>query len=215
MAENHNLIINGTGSYGGGFYNKIKIRGEGTITSDFECKVFKTFGTSDILKNGTIGKFDVFGETDVHGNLVADEMKILGTTSVGGTATIKKSKVWGTLDVGQRFCGEEADIKGNLSVKGDAEFENFSSTGAFEIKGLLNAGSIKISPRFGTSSADEIGGEKIIVKRKRGFYPFFSGEGTLEAHIIEGDEIDLENTKADIVRGKRVFNRKRKRSWVS
>ncbi|AGK52138.1 hypothetical protein [Bacillus sp. 1NLA3E] len=204
MAEKHNLIINGSGSYGGGFFNKIKIRGEGTITSDFECEAFKTYGTSSILKNGTAGKFDVYGEVEILGNLVVDEMKIFGTAAVGGTGAIRKTKVWGTLDLGNRFSGEEVDIKGSLSVKGDAEFEIFQSTGAFEISGLLNAGIVKLNPRFGTSNADEIGGEKIIVKRKLGFFPFFTGDGSLEARVIEGDEIFLENTRAEVVRGNRV-----------
>ncbi len=204
MNETHNLIINGSGSYGGGFFNKIKIRGEGTITSDFECEVFKTYGTSSILKNGKARRFDVFGEVDIIGNLVVDEMKVFGTTAVGGTGDIKRTKVWGTLDLGDRFSGEEVDIKGSLSVKGDAEFEVFQSTGAFEISGLLNAGIIKLSPRFGTSTADEIGGEKIVVKRKLGFFPFFTGNGSLEARVIEGDEIHLENTRAEVVRGNRV-----------
>ncbi|MGJ7919250.1 cytoplasmic protein [Neobacillus sp. LXY-4] len=204
MGENHNLIINGSGSYGGGTYEKIKIRGDGTITSDFDCNVFKAYGSSNILKNGNAKRFDVLGETEICGDLNAAELKILGTASVGGTATIKRMKVWGTLDIGTRISGEDANIKGSLSVNGDAEFENFYSTGAFEIKGLLNAETIKIFPRYGSSSAEEIGGEKIIVKRKSTLFSLFSGEGILEAGVIEGDEVYLENTTANIVRGKRI-----------
>ncbi len=47
-------------------------------------------------------------------------------------------------------------------------------------------------------------GETIIVKRKSSIFSLFAGEGSLEAGIIEGDEIFLENTKANVVRGKRV-----------
>lgn len=204
MGEKQNLVINGSGSYGGGNYNKISIRGDGTITADFECDVFKTFGTSDVLKNGKANKFDIFGESEIRGNLVCNQMNIFGTTEVGGTASVRKAKILGTLEVGDRFTGEEADIKGSLSVNGDAEFEKFRSSGAFEIKGLLNAGTIEVSLRYGTSTVNEIGGDKIIIKKKSGFLPFIKGEGSLESKVIEGDEIFLENTKADVVRGKSV-----------
>jgi cytoskeletal protein CcmA (bactofilin family) len=204
MGEKQNLIINGSGSYGGGIYNKIKIRGDGTITADFECEVFKTFGSSDALKNGKANLFDVFGETEVRGNLICNVMKIFGTTEVGGNATIKKAKVLGTFDVGESFSGEEADIKGTLTVNGNTEFEVFKSTGSFEIKGLLNAGTIDVSLRYGSSIANEMGGDKITVKKKSSFLPFAKGGGTLEAKVIEGDEIYLEYTKADVVRGKIV-----------
>jgi cytoskeletal protein CcmA (bactofilin family) len=205
MGEKHNLIINGSGSYGGGSFHKVIIRGDGTITSDFDCEIFKAYGSSDVLKDAKARKFSVHGESEVQGNLKADEMKILGNTTVGGSASIEKVKVWGTLDVGGRFSGEHADIKGTLSVKGDAEFESFSSTGVFEITGLLNAGTVKINPRFGSSFAEEIGGENIIVKRKTSLFTIFSGEGHLKARLIEGDDIFLENTSADVVRGKRIY----------
>jgi cytoskeletal protein CcmA (bactofilin family) len=204
MGEKQHLIINGSGSYGGGLYHKVKVRGEGTITNDFECEVFQTFGSTDILKNGKADKFNVFGETEVRGNLVSGNVKIFGTTVIGGTAKIRNTKVWGTLDVGDHFTGEEADIKGSLTVNGDAEFERFHSTGALEIKGLLNAGIVKVSLRFGTSHATEIGGETITVKRKSSLIPFIRGEGTLEVNTLEGDKIFLENTTADVVRGKYI-----------
>jgi cytoskeletal protein CcmA (bactofilin family) len=204
MVNKQNLVINGSGSYGGGAYQKIKIRGEGTITADFECDAFKTFGTSEALKNARAVQYDVFGESKVRGDLRCEAMKIFGTTEVGGNASIGKAKIFGTLEVGERFSGDEANIKGSLSVKGDAEFETFKSTGSFDISGLLNVGTMDVSLRFGTSSAREIGGEKIFVKKKASFLPFNKGEGRLVARLIEADEVFLENTKADIVRGKRI-----------
>jgi cytoskeletal protein CcmA (bactofilin family) len=203
MGDKQHLIINGSGSYGGGRYNKVKIRGEGTITTDFECDEFKTFGSSDILKNGKAQKFDVFGETQVRGNIITEELKVFGTLKVGGTAEAGKANVLGSLEIGDRFTCEEADIKGSLSVKGDAEFEKFHSTGEFQITGLLNADEVVISLRFGTSKAAEIGGEKIQINRKP-LLAILRGDGFLEAGVIEGDEISLENTKADVVRGKKV-----------
>jgi cytoskeletal protein CcmA (bactofilin family) len=201
----NNLIINGSGDYPGGIYEKISIRGEGTIVNDVECDVFHVYGTSEVKENIKTGSVKVLGEAEINGNIAAEETLIMGTMSVGHKALLKKLKVFGTLDTGGSISGNEANIKGSISVKGDAEFEEFSSSGGFEIKGLLNAETIKVSLRYGESTAEEIGGGKITIKRKRNsLIPFVGQEGTLAAKLIEGDEIVLENTRADIVRGNKV-----------
>lgn len=205
MNGKQNLVINGSGSYGGGVYHKIKVRGEGTIASDVESNSFKTFGTSDILKNSKTGQFDVFGEAKVRGNLQCDKMKIFGTMKVYDDAKIRKAKVWGTFEVGQSLSGEEADIKGSLKVKGNTDFERFKSTGSFQLGGLLNADSIDVSLRYGKSAANEIGGERITVRKKNSLLPFWKSDGYLQASLIEGDLVELEYTIADIVRGKQVI----------
>ncbi|MEH7180965.1 cytoplasmic protein [Neobacillus vireti] len=204
MAKMQNLTINGSGSYPGGQYDKISIRGEGTIVNDIECSVIHVYGTSEALESVKTGSIKVYGEAEVKGNLQSDETLIMGSMEVGGRAGLKRIKILGMLEVGEDLTGEEANIKGSISVNGDVEYETFESTGGFEIKGLLNADKIKISLRFGQSSAEEIGGGVISVKKKSSFLPFSKDTGTLTAKVIEGDDIYLENTKADIVRGKRV-----------
>jgi cytoskeletal protein CcmA (bactofilin family) len=125
--------------------------------------------------------------------------------AVAGKSLMKKMKVFGALEVGERLSGNEATIKGSISVKGDVEYETFDSSGGFDIKGLLNADTIKIALRYGESKAEEIGGGKITVKRKRSsFIPFVGEEGSLAAKVIEGDDIYLENTRAEVVRGNKV-----------
>lgn len=205
MKKSENLIINGSGDYPGGRYDKISIRGEGTIDNDVECSAFNVYGTSEALKNVTTGSMKVLGEAEFKGNIVAQETLVMGTMEVAGIARLKKMKILGTLDVGESLSGDEANIKGSISVGGDVEYETFESSGGFEVKGLLNADSIKIALRFGESSAEEIGGGKITIKRKKNsFLPFVGVEGSLAAKVIEGDDIYLENTKAEMVRGNKV-----------
>lgn len=204
MTKGQNLTINGSGVYPGGQYDKISIRGDGTINSDVECSAFHIYGTSEALENVKTGSVKVFGEAEVKGNIECDEMLIMGTMEVGGKATLKNIKILGTLEVGNHLIGEEANVKGSISVNGDVEFETFVSSGGFEIKGLLNADKINISLRFGQSSVEEMGGGYIKVKKKNSFMPFGKETGTLSVKVIEGDEIYLENTTADIVRGKKV-----------
>ena len=63
-AKNGNLIINGSGSYPGGRYDKISIRGEGTIVNDVECSAFKVYGTSEVAESVKTVSVKVFGEAE-------------------------------------------------------------------------------------------------------------------------------------------------------
>ncbi|WP_223596513.1 cytoplasmic protein [Neobacillus bataviensis] len=205
MKKDANLIINGSGSYPGGRYDKIRIRGEGTIVNDVECSSFHVYGTSEAVENVKTGSVKILGEAEVKGNIEAEETLIMGTMSVGSRAQLKKIKILGLLEVGERLFGDQASIKGSIVVNGDVEYETFDSSGGFEIKGLLTADTIKVGLRFGQSTAEEIGGGKITVKKKKNsLLPFGKEVGTLKAKVIEGDDIFLENTTADIVRGNQV-----------
>ncbi|MEO2077132.1 MAG: cytoplasmic protein [Bacillus sp. (in: firmicutes)] len=206
MEKSSNLIINGSGSYPGGHYRKISIRGEGTIVNDVDCSSFHVYGTSEARENVKAGSAKILGEAEVKGMMEAEETLVMGTMSVGGKAQLKKMKIYGLLEAEDRLSGESAVIKGSISVKGDVEYETFDSSGGFEIKGLLTADTIKIVVSHGESTAEEIGGGKISVKRGSWLIPFTNiplskKSGSLHAKVIEGDEVYLENTKAAIVRG--------------
>lgn len=205
MKRSEHLIINGSGSYPGGRYDKVSIRGEGTIVNDVESSSFHVYGTSEAVENLKTGSVKVFGEAEIKQNMEAEDTLIMGTMMVGGNAHLKKIKIFGLLEVGERLTGDEANIKGSIAVNGDVEYETFDSSGGFEIKGLLTADTIKVGLRFGQSSAEEIGGGKITVKkRSNSLLPFGKEVGFLTANVIEGDDIYLENTKADMVRGNKV-----------
>jgi cytoskeletal protein CcmA (bactofilin family) len=205
MGKDRNLIINGSGSYPGGIYDKVSIRGEGTIVNDVESSVFHVYGTSEARENVKTGSVKIMGEAEMKGDLAATETLVMGTLMVGRNASLKKIKIFGMLEVGEKLSGDVATIKGSISVKGDVEYETFDSSGGFDIKGLLTADKVKIALRFGESNAEEIGGGKIIVKRKKNsILPFGKEEGTLTAKVIEGDDIYLENTTAEVVRGNTV-----------
>ncbi|CRK85401.1 cytoplasmic protein [Neobacillus massiliamazoniensis] len=201
----NNLIINGSGEYPGGTYDKISIRGEGTILNQVESSVFHVYGTCEARENLSTGSAKILGEAKIKGNVEAEETLIMGSMAIDGKAILKKMKVFGALEVGESLSGNEATIKGSISVKGDVEYETFESSGGFDIKGLLNADTIKIALRYGESKAEEIGGGNITVKRKRNsFIPFVGEEGSLAAKVIEGDDVYLENTRAEVVRGNKV-----------
>ncbi|SDM46228.1 hypothetical protein SAMN04488137_0248 [Fictibacillus solisalsi] len=204
MTKASNLMMNGSGSAAGGLYNKVRIMGEGIITDDIECNFFKTYGSSEASGNVKGGNLEIFGETEVKRNVQASNLKVYGTLSIGESAMVENTKIRGSVDVAGKFTGDKVDLKGSIAVKGDLEAEEFISSGLFEVSGLLNADVIDVKLRYSTSQVQEMGGQTIRVQKKGAFLPFVKNEGFLEATVIEGDDVFLENTTADIVRGKIV-----------
>ncbi|HDR4559927.1 cytoplasmic protein [Bacillus cereus] len=204
MEHQHSLTVNGSGSSAGGDYNKVKIRGEGTISNDMSCNDFKTYGTSDVRGNMKVKNYVVYGDSEVQGNVNAEYIKVYGNTKINGDAHIEKIKVRGMIDIAGKFSGDFVDVKGALNVKEDIEVEELSLTGGLESDGLLNAENIEISLRYEGSKVREIGGKKITVRKKSRFVPFISHAGNLQTSIIEGDDVYLEHTIAEVVRGNNV-----------
>ncbi|MED1738478.1 hypothetical protein P4U97_02870 [Bacillus swezeyi] len=200
--EKNDLKISGSGSAAGGSYQQVVIRGEGMIGGDLDCSKFRTYGTITLSGDAAVQTFAIHGESEVGGSLKAKKAKIFGTADIAGDAEISEAAVKGMVNIGGNMTAETCDIKGALTVKGDCEAERFALQGSLELKGLLNAGMIEIGLRLGKSSIGDIGGTVIKVVNKRGF--FKRNGGFLSAKVIEGDDIYLENTTAQIVRGNKV-----------
>ncbi|MDA1476120.1 hypothetical protein [Bacillus changyiensis] len=200
--KRNQLKINGSGSAAGGVYENVLISGEGTIGGGLDCLKFRTYGTSSLTGDAIVQAFHIHGETKVGGSLKADKIKIYGKTDIVGDVHTGEAVVRGAINIGGHLSAERCDIKGALTGKGNCEAESFELTGSVELDGLLNAGVIEIGLRFDKSSVKEIGGTVINVKNKRGL--FKPNGGFLSTETIEGDDIYLENTSAQIVRGNRI-----------
>ncbi|HET7578132.1 MAG TPA: hypothetical protein VFK33_02540 [Bacillales bacterium] len=206
--ERRNLRITGSGDSRGGLYHKVTIIGEGGIHDDLDCLVFKTRGTSRVEGHIKTEAFRVTGQSWVKG-LEAEKLRIYGKVDFDGHVLCRDVKIRGEAEISGGLTGETIDLKGNVLVKENVEAETFHAKGGFSIDGLLNAGNIEITLKF-SSSVKEIGGGKVRVRR--GGLPFewtpkafhTMKTATLSVDMIEGDEIDLENTSAKVVRGKNV-----------
>lgn len=210
--KRNNLRIAGSGSASGGVFQSVTINGRGEINGDLDCFDIKVSGSAEI--NGRVkcqtGK--VSGGVLMKGDLEADEFKVSGNFDIHGGVVVKEIKISGAVDVKGGLTSEEVEIRGGAKVKGDLQAEVFSAKGTFDIGGLLNAGIIEIS-LYGPCQAREIGGEKISVKNsgefrvkrfiKSLFLPLDLNNG-LTTDTIEGDDIDLEYTKAKVVRGNNI-----------
>jgi cytoskeletal protein CcmA (bactofilin family) len=209
FTKNGDLKISGSGSTGGGIFNTFSISGSGKVNGDVECNNFSISGSGRVTGSihATDGK--VSGSAHITGNIeCSDTMKISGSTNVGGNMKCVNLNVKGGANIGGNLSAEHIQTEGYLKVNGDCSAENFNSDGYFYIDGLLNAGNIELRLNPLKSRACNIGGEKIKVTRSFShavssfLKSIVTGNGfLLETCTIEGDEISLEATKADVVRG--------------
>ncbi|MEK5444196.1 MULTISPECIES: polymer-forming cytoskeletal protein [unclassified Fredinandcohnia] len=202
-----NLVINGMGSSGGGTFKKVLINGKGTVHGDVDCYDFSINGTGRVVGNvkGEHGKIN--GSGDIEGSIDFDRFTIDGTGGIRGNVKVNKIAISGKGRIGGSLKGEEIKIRGNATIGEDCEAEEFKGEGGFKIGGLLNADVIDISIA-GECSAKEIGGQSIKVKK--GIFRFLNNlfksvyPVSLNTEIIEADEIEIEYTKAKMVRGKNI-----------
>ncbi|KAB2333255.1 cytoplasmic protein [Cytobacillus depressus] len=200
------LLINGFGSSNGGHFEKVLINGKGTVNGDLQCRQFEINGAGTVNGRVESHSLEIKGHGKIAGDAVSEKMTIEGSGSVSGNVTPQSLRVSGTLSIGGNVNADEVKLQGKISVGGDCEAENFAAEGKFSIGGLLSAEHIHIQT-FGDCKAKEIGGQTITVKEQKNVVMSLLKKVlsfTLQADVIEGDEITLENTKAKIVRGKNV-----------
>jgi Integral membrane protein CcmA involved in cell shape determination len=203
-----NLTITGSSSVMGGIYNHVKIVGEGVIEGDTDCNRLKCVGTLEVNGSVAAEQMSIVGTSDIKGRLQGGTLKTSGTVTIGGTTRLRELNIAGAIESKDDVYSEQIKLKGMLQTAGDCEAETFTARGIFQIGGLLNAGQLTVR-LYRDCSAHEIGGGQIIIRKARLLHPlslFFKpfSSARLKVSILEGDHIYLENTIADIVRGKHI-----------
>lgn len=187
------LVVNGISNASGGKYGNVKIEGVGKVHGDVEGETFKVNGVIRINGGVKAEAFESDGKLTIAGPLHAGRMRFNGMTDVAGGV-----------------AGELMELNGMLTVKGDCECERLEGEGGFAISGLLSAGTLQVR-LHGRGSAREIGVESMVVRQgAKGvwiklwswLFPKYNPE--LSAITIEGDDIDVEHTNAQVVRGNRI-----------
>jgi cytoskeletal protein CcmA (bactofilin family) len=202
------LVLSGSGESGGGSFTKVIINGSGKITGNVNCEHLECNGSAKIYGNITSENTLIQGSTNIQGNLTSEDIKIHGDSGVSGKIVFREMEVKGHANGSQSLKGDSIHLEGMMKVKGDVEVETADLKGAFTIGGLLNGDRIDIE-LHGKSKVKEIGGETISVKRSGRsllnldkIIKTWSRE--LHADLIEGDQINLQYTKAKVVRGNNV-----------
>jgi cytoskeletal protein CcmA (bactofilin family) len=200
------LTINGFGASNGGQFTNVTLNGKGTVNSDIECDNFESNGTGSVKGNLHSKTAKISGNGKITGNIESSMLSIEGRGKIENNAIVNRLKVSGNTSIGGNLKCEEMKVKGRITVGGNCETDLFKGECYFSIGGLLNADRVDVK-LFGECNAQEIGGQTIVVRQKTSlmanlFKPFF--QTFLETDLIEGDHIEIESTKAKIVRGNNV-----------
>lgn len=209
----YDLKITGNGNSSGGIFRDVKIMGDASIDGDLDILAFKCTGTARIAGNVKSTSCSIVGTVIIRGNVETGEAKITGKLDVDGNIKAKAIRSNGETLIKGGVAGEDVHLEGSFTVKGNCEAEKMSMKGIFTIEGLLNAGTVVMNVHS-KCRVKEIGGEKIEIRRGSGsvfkrligyFYlPSDFFEGTLHADTIEGDDIYIEHTAANVIRGTNV-----------
>jgi cytoskeletal protein CcmA (bactofilin family) len=197
----------------GGVYKRVNFEGEVTIDGDLDCLEIKVNGILNEKGSLKLNIGKINGYAAVNGNMEANDININGELKVDGNISVKKITSNGKLVSRGKISSEEIDINGELKVNGNCEAENFNLKGVFNIEETLNADDITVK-LYGPSETKEIGGSKIHVQKGGDnklmelltaiLSPLNFYKAHLKAETIEGDDVYLEHTTAQVVRGNTV-----------
>ncbi len=211
--ERRSVSISGSGSLGGGEYTRVSVSGSGRVNGDLVAEELKISGSGKVSGRTEAGQITVSGSAGFGDAVVSEEMRVSGSARIDGAVEAKELKCSGSFRAGGDVLSEYIKISGSIRVNGDVEADIFKASGGFDIEGLLSADKVEIH-LGGRCTAREIGGEKIHVERTssfggallNGLVKMLTGGGAAElrAEQIEGDDVRLESTSADVVRGKRI-----------
>lgn len=184
------LRLVGTSEIGGGHFGHLRITGDAKLMGHVTCDMLSLTGT-----------------TTIQGDLEAGKLKFTGELKVEGRLTGRYFGGMGELRTDIGFRGDEVRLTGMIHSGGPIEAEKLDVRGVVESGGIINAEQTNIR-LYGPSQAKEIVGGSIVIRRSRGLrlkgWIQPSTHTSLTAELIEGDEVYVEFTRAELVRGNKV-----------
>ena len=205
--------ISGAGHLPGGEYESIHISGSAKIDGDAVCQEDVHVSGAATAKGDLAAKeIHVSGSLQVEGDVHAEAVRISGSAHVaGGMEVCGEMRVSGSAHICKAARIQQLRAAGSLRLDEGVECERFETHGGFAIQGLLNAEQVEIEVG-GACQAGEIGGESVRIYRSATVVNTFLSRllngarraGRLSVETIEASQIDLEATRAKVVRGRDV-----------
>ncbi|WP_067934011.1 polymer-forming cytoskeletal protein [Alicyclobacillus kakegawensis] len=201
------LVIQGIGTSSGGVFRDVTIHGTGRISGDITCERWDGHGTCRVMGDIQAKRLAVHGILHCHGDVAARELAVHGSASVDGQIDSQLLSVSGRISVAGPVKAERVDMEGVLSADADFQAEQMRMRGVLSVDGLLNVGRLDVQ-LYGPSQVQELGGDHVSIRsgRRRGWFRWVHvfRRHKLRAWVIEGDEVHLEDTLAQVVRGANV-----------
>jgi len=179
----------------------IKIAGSGVVSGNpVRTRMFKAAGSARVQGNLEADEAKVAGACSIEGDCRSKEFRSSGSTKIAGSLRADEVEASGSLQVEKDIEAKEFVASGRLDVGGNVRAEEFRASGSVRIQGELTAEEVDIE-LGGSSNITTIRAQEIDVKATGGFW---RGRGDLTSRRIEGQEVTLEATEADFVKGQEV-----------
>ncbi|MBC7093467.1 hypothetical protein H5T53_05645 [Candidatus Bipolaricaulota bacterium] len=206
-----NVRILGAGEISGGIRAvRLRVWGAGEVDGDVEAERIRVLGACEFRGEVASRDMRTCGACEVYGGVRARFLRATGAFEAGRVEA-EAVRAYGAAEVGGDLVAkDDVRLRGVLEVAGDVQATRFSARGSVAVQGLLSADAVLIRLHR-PSHVGTIGGSRIAVRRmswhRRAIAALLRRRGEpmrLVAEAIEGDEVDLEATAANVVRGKKV-----------
>lgn len=192
-----------------GEYGDIISAGDLKINGSVKANFIKAAGDLKAKEEIEVVKISVFGDAKFKKAVKADDASIYGDAEFQDKLTGTEIRIFGSLSA-VVVDAEKMTVNGEIDKASEINAEELTLNGEFHVDGAMNIGHGRFN-LAGDSRVKEIFCEQLEVKvSKDSFQGILSGllsrtsSGRLKVDLIEGDDIFLEHTTADIVRGKIV-----------
>lgn len=204
------LRVSGSSHIPGGHYDTVHGSGSIRIEGNVTANSFHTSGSirgHGGLKTKT---FHASGSTRLEGSVEVVEGSCSGSFHVdGGIRVLGQLTLSGSSQISGGMAGENVRGSGALRVGEEVALEAIRWSGSVRCPGLISADYIDLTIQ-GRSEVGELAGAKIRVVRGNGLnvLRWLSMGGSTSSGLtvteVSGDEVILEVTEAQVVRGDRV-----------
>ena len=209
--ELKDLNLSGASKVTGGEYKNVKISGASEISSDIICDRMDISGAITVQGNIRANSCKVSGACQINGGISSTDLKISGGAKIKGDIAGKNIEIAGATKVEGSIKGEIIKLAGGVSVGMDMECEEFYMDGSLRTKGTVNCEKCEINI-YADSEIEELVGGTIRIQKGYQIRNTWTSlksfitkiNGRIRLKTIEGDEVYLENTICDIVRGTNV-----------
>lgn len=231
--DRKNPNITGAGTIDGGVFKSLTITGSGTVEGNVEAKEVEVSGAGQIEGDLKAGRVEAAGSLTVEGSMEADAFVNAGSSTIEGSLKADKIDQQGALEVGRDVEAKTFRSSGAFGIEGSLEADEIEIeiNGDSHVHAILGksiqveAGTSKVAKgqvivmqrgghgttvvTGGTISGNASGyaeGGRVGSVSASSSASVSGGNSTfkLEAKTIEGDEVELEHTVADLVKGKKV-----------
>lgn len=203
--------------------DEIQIYGSAAFNEPVTCSRLRLYGSAAFEQSGVFEELTIRGDGEFNRHVTVDSIKNSGTLVVNGCLIAREVKSYGVMQGAGKFKVENLLSAGVLETKGEIEGEKMIIKGAIHNANLINGEDILIELND-QCQCQSIGASKLMVKsakckrRKSLFTMNKNSEKTiltekwlanasnkvLIAEEIEGDNLELNLTKAKVVRGEKI-----------